>query len=812
MTQPLDAPGILMDIGITNVQSIQKPPHLVRCELWLGEDDSYVSHSQSVRTLILHSQFAEEHVAQARQKLISLGSAAPHLVLFEDSTPAFALISRVQSTFPEARVMTVGARLRQSIFRGQKPGDPSPINFYVPPTITTASGETPKGGAIFTLLRWMRGGIGGNAAPSRVGVLLAPAGTGKTALARELFNDFLQNKPEDPRTLRTTEPPYPLLIDRFAWINHEFRDASDNLADLVGHAIYKQSGFQPSIERIQRCLRYGAICPILDGFDELCATRPADFNADDTIAGLITALEGVEGSRILLTCRESFWHDNVDVRLQSQVTAFRLSPFSEDQRDEYLSKRFHQPETRSSKDKTISLLQKIASIRRAPTRGQGDELHNLSFLPWVVQFAAEAISDAVMSRSAFDSMGAPPEADPLGHVLWQFCRREQQRIGISMSSEGQIRFFSTLAALCDEFFSIDQVDSIHELLSEQPDYPNRKEHVEFLRKHGFLRIVGNETPYNCRFEYPEVQDYLRARLAVESIGGAPVAIGDDDVFRKCAVEQTRLVDFISLLLRWRMSSEEILLALSKQRERYVGITGRDVQPERAGLVQILFRVLRDTSLAAGQITREICVYFGDPSGRYVRDAFFSGLISRLDLRGISITNSRFKDVHLEHCTFDAATRFDNCVFEGEFGATSSNRHLGDVVVENCTLSEAAQATFRQHKNQVGRIPIDRSHIEDACHYTLKPFHIGQMRFRDRNYDDIRNQAAKASLVGHDLLDELIRTGVLEERKFGNRHRLQVADKAAVASFIQQSTPTGPVGQAINRIAASHIKSKRQGGT
>ncbi|MGL3210682.1 NACHT domain-containing protein [Bradyrhizobium sp. BR 1433] len=451
MTQPLDAPGILMDIGITNVQSIQKPPHLVRCELWLGEDDSYVSHSQAVRTLILHSQFAEEHLALARQKLISLGSAAPHLVLFEDSTPAFALISRVQSTFSEARVMTVGARLRQSIFRGQKPGDPSPINFYVPPTIMTASGQTPKGGAIFTLLRWMRGGIGGNAAPSRVGVLLAPAGTGKTALARELFNHFLQNKPEDPRTLRTTEPPYPLLIDRFAWINHEFRDASDNLADLVGHAIYKQSGFQPSIERIQRCLRYGAICPILDGFDELCATRPADFNADDTIAGLITALEGVEGSRILLTCRESFWHDNVDVRLQSQVTAFRLSPFSEDQRDEYLSKRFHQPETRSARDKTISLLQKIASIRRAPTRGQGDELHNLSFLPWVVQFAAEAISDAGMSRSAFDSMGAPPEADPLGHVLWQFCRREQQRIGISMSSEGQIKFFSTLAALCDEF-------------------------------------------------------------------------------------------------------------------------------------------------------------------------------------------------------------------------------------------------------------------------------------------------------------------------------------------------------------------------
>ena len=72
------------------------------------------------------------------------------------------------------------------------------------------------------------------------------------------------------------------------------------------------------------------------------------------------------------------------------------------------------------------------------------------------------------------------------------------------------------------------VNTIHGLLSDEASYQGSPRHVEFLRKHGFLRVIGKETPNNCRFEYPEVQDYLRARVAVDSICGDAKVLGDDD--------------------------------------------------------------------------------------------------------------------------------------------------------------------------------------------------------------------------------------------------------------------------------------------
>jgi hypothetical protein len=139
------------------------------------------------------------------------------------------------------------------------------------------------------------------------------------------------------------------------------------------------------------------------------------FGADDTIEGLIGALEGVRGSRILLTCRESFWHDNVDIKLQSKVTAFRLSPFSEAQRREYIGKRFPAESDQSKRDRTLALLQKISNIRatKNTTRSSG-ELLNLSFLPWVVQFAAEATDSDLLSNTVYESASATPEVDPSG--------------------------------------------------------------------------------------------------------------------------------------------------------------------------------------------------------------------------------------------------------------------------------------------------------------------------------------------------------------------------------------------------------------
>jgi len=798
-----DAENILMDIGIARTTPVQKPPHLTRCELWVGQEDSITAANSQLRVLILHSGFGDEHIATTKQKLASLGAGTVHLVLFEDSLPDFDLANKIQLAFPDSRCLTIGAALRQAIFRAQPIEEPARVDYFVPPTIVPADGAPFKDTAISTLISWIRGSDARTSVPSRIGILLAPAGSGKTALSIELFKNCLEHHRSDMRSRRTSEWPFPLLIDRFAWINQDIKEGADSLADLVSNAIYRQFRFRPPVDRIQRCLRYGAICPILDGFDELCATSPFIFGADETIRGLIGALEGVKGSRILLTCRESFWHDNIDVNLQSKITSFRLSPFSDSQRREYLKKRFPDAAEQPKRDKTLALLQKISSLRSK--NKPSEELVNLSYLPWVVQFAAEATDTNVLSNTVYETESATPDIDPLGHVLWQFCRREQQRIGISLSSDLQIRFFSSLAAISDEWFPADQVNLVHEILSAENDYPTELAHVEFLRKHGFLHISGGATPDNCRFEYPEVQDYLRARLAVESICGGASRLGDEDVFARCATEQTRLVDFISLLLRWRMSGDQIVSALSARR-RYLTETTTSVKTTAlAGMLQIVLRVLRDQSATSAGVAEDLCCYFGDGDGHNIDSAYFSGLISRLDLSGVWITNSTFENVQLEHIIFDRNTIFDNCEFRGEFGVALNCRQLGEAVLNSCKLSDSAMATFRQHKNNVGKGRIDRSHIEDACHRILRQFHIGQMGLRKKAFGDVLHEASKVSTIGEQILRELVKCDVLIESKGGTRHSLEVSDRGAVSAFIQQSTPRGTMAKAIDKLVSSYVK-------
>jgi len=180
----------------------------------------------------------------------------------------------------------------------------------------------------------------------------------------------------------------------------------------------------------------------------------------------------------------------------------------------------------------------------------------------------------------------------------------------------------------------------------------------------------------------------------------------------------------------------------------------------------------------------------------------------LDLKRVRVAGAVFRNAHLEHCRFDDETFFDGCHFEEEFRAALNCRGLGDVVLQDCTLSDDATATFRQHKNNVGRVRLDRIHIDDASHHILKQFRIGQMGFRTKNFDDIEHEAAKASPIGDDILVELIRSGVLKEKKAGIRRSLEVADKSAASAFLQQSTPRGSMAETIERLAKRFVKGQK----
>jgi predicted transcriptional regulator len=112
-----------------------------------------------------------------------------------------------------------------------------------------------------------------------------------------------------------------------------------------------------------------------------------------------------------------------------------------------------------------------------------------------------------------------------------------------------------------------------------------------------------------------------------------------------------------------------------------------------------------------------------------------------------------------------------------------------------------------HEKDVGSVPIDRRHIDDVARHILWQFQIGQTGFRSKSFDDVLHEAKKNSRIGEDVLDELIKRGVVKEEKAGSRRSLEIAEKGAVSSFLQQSILRGRLVDAIERLAKRHASKK-----
>jgi hypothetical protein len=167
---------------------------------------------------------------------------------------------------------------------------PARVENFVEQQITFP-GMTKPVPALRTIVRWLRGDI---ETTQRVAVLLAPGGQGKTSLVLEVFKHFATAK---------FESTIPLLVTNRAWEKN-----ADNVTDMEDvwrngiRECYPDAGLSP--ELLEKCLSLGAICPILDGLDELCTALPWGFKPDESISSLIFAFQGIAvDGRLLLTSR-----------------------------------------------------------------------------------------------------------------------------------------------------------------------------------------------------------------------------------------------------------------------------------------------------------------------------------------------------------------------------------------------------------------------------------------------------------------------------------------------------------------------------
>jgi hypothetical protein len=636
--------------------------------------------------------------------------------------------------------------------------------------------------SIFALAKWLRGE---RASENHVAVLLAPAGSGKTTLVKQLFGHLVRNH---------FRYAIPLLVEKSAWQRLPNQD-SVNLHEIWRAAV---NVWYPDailgIEHLERCLAFGAVCPIFDGLDELCTILPWEFNPEDTVRELLTIFNDQSGpGRLLITTRSSFWAENISPQTQSEVLQIELCPFSNIQRTAYIEKRF--VENVAKRERTNRILSRIASstsvYRTTPYRPTDDKLlipaesedpyHLVEFVPYVVMLSAESAdtdNDDVIDRYG-KHLGSN---DPLRGLLLALCDREIRRHSLDISTEQQVRIFETLTCEFGETFDLDDLSLVMDSLG----IPVTKS--EQFRSHAFLDYRNGR----YHFIFPFLADYLRASALRHWLTGVTKYQNIQALLRYCAGQPGSLLDGAAQLIRSTIAN---WIQLAAERKRL----DQPVDQSICGFFHLITFVAKAESASRKDVTAILLEIFGDPNTSTLSNIYLEGSISNLNFSGVTFRGCTFRDVEFAKCIFDKGTRFEECTFLGRF-LDDSCENFGAIEVLRSDLSAAARSAFQFGSVRGVEKLITKQQIIETTYDILRRFVRGPMGFVTRKQDGVRESVKRLSPFSEDLLDHLIKAGVLEEFITRQKKMLRVGDTRDVRLFIQNNLITGKLKTGVDELA------------
>lgn len=754
--------------------------------VWSGEAPGYFGNSET-RILFLSGDCGWQDVEKAAEELKRHALRGVPVVVRRAALRVREDLDRVKRITGAPQVAPLSDFLFAVVYRALGGTDHLTtgrsdfgLQYFVEPNVRFPSEEAAQP-AIAPLLKWLRSN--GSSGPN-VAVLLAPAGLGKTTTCEEVFRRSVP---------RNTSGIVPLLLKREQWANLAAR-GSLTMLDIwsSGIATWYPRALMGA-DQLERSLSAGVVRPILDGFDELCSFFPSDFSPTEIIAELLDVME--EG-RVLITSRTQFWEENVAPSVKAHILEIELHPFSGNQRDAYLLKRF--PEAPIKRDAAVRILGRLGSktqtrnTTHAPTSKLSFErlrratVPEVRFdsIPFVVALAAESadVDDPARLENygvLFDS------SDPLEDLLLKFCERERLRHRLKLTPAEQLKFFQTLAIEFGPKLTPEDIAlALEDTCGEDSDFSS-------LCNHALLIKEGD----HYRFRYDFVEDYLIARVVSARVLGLESAGNwSDRALRICSERSGPLVDRCVELIVGNLDSD--LLGRI--------CTAWDTRPidpsAEAGLTRILIELAK--RLAAG-VRRDhadiLLQMIGDRSTpRTFKRLNIAGPLVGLDMSGICFEECRFADLEFANCTFDGATEFRRCVFDGKFFVTTC-KGFTKAQFQDCELSVFARTTIQRENSELRRIPVTEEQIISAVQYVLAYFQIGAAGFRTRLAESM-DRRARHLPFGAELLRVLQQTGVLEVFSMSAGNAYRVAVTADVRMLLQNATPVGSVRVAIDALS------------
>lgn len=694
---------------------------------------------------------------------------------------------------PQVPVRTLHELLETSLRKVASDTDDQIPSVFLDPSIHISAGELPAADpghkALVALEEW----AGSAASPSRLGVLLAAGGVGKTTVSAALC-----------KSLRAKgKTPVLVTADRWARLSN-IVDIS--LWDIWNAALQHEGLSVPDMDTFDTYVKAGILFPILDGFDELCSQRSDKFEPGDLIEALLGLLAEEEG-RILITTRDAYWNEYVPEETRSGLWVSQLLPFNKQQVMKYFEKSFL-PQARPDYDRAVEI---VSTLQKAIPVDDGPGWRKSPLgVPAVVNLIREAARAEPSQSTAIKFSRADRPVDAVEEIITFVCERERVRRLIHAPSDRQKVLFTELATDLEEPFTREDIltwRSVH--LPELDSYPAEADAVP---SHFLLSFDGAK---RYRFRFALAAEFFAARWLADLIvaksqpSAESVAKAGRLLDRHSSTADTFLEKVAEFLIREPVLQVErgfpILFSAITQRDRVAGVSAK----AQSALVHLALSFATSRSPSGPKLERtEALLRLLGVTNAEIRDLRVEGLLSGLDLSAVSLVRCAFKNAGFIRCRFAPNRAFEECIFEGSLLFQGCEGLRRDSFV-GCRFSSEATAAIQQAVGAQGVFAVSEVQLRDGLREAFR-----QMGAPSRFHpiDELTRRRGKlaASVIGEAVWDALLESGTVQATDIGrgkDRGLFSIDREAAgaVVQFMNSGLAIESVGRALDSLRAKYLR-------
>jgi hypothetical protein len=560
-------------------------------------------------------------------------------------------------------------------------------------------------------------------------VIKAPAGVGKTTLAREVVRGVAAGA-KDHKVI-------PVYVEASHWGKLQLPSVSE-LWDIIRNSLMEfSSSLALREELFDYALKQGWICFVFDGFDELCANKLSNFKANDVLAELATLAQQSE-ARVVVTTRSLFWSGEVTVT-PPNVAIWELAPFIRAQAMRYFEFRFskQKPKLKAAQEIYGELTPHVGS----PVTPGGSRAQLIN-TPICVSMIAELAEQGRTSLSSSDSKPV------LQDILIKLCERDRRRQSFVTPPETQLHVFEELSISKYDEFGNEEL----EILGFDAEDIRSGRTVDHV-----LITSGSAGAYRMRYEF--LPPYFKAHhlLGVLADGHAVLNAQSRVLIADEANGRGYVLEHLVQLLPFPCFS------FIKEKAPHLVRAGREMRLFLFHLLRLALDSEQPKDTAGERSSQLFSIAFGaelQDGKREIRGLIVSGSIERLDLRNVAFLECSFRDVSFVNCVVDDTTTFVKCDFRGDFSVADQQKAWRKVRLVDPRAEPPASLAIQ---STIGSKSLDRDSIaRDAIRLAIEKFwHHGQLRRSLKIEDFNRGLIAKTQMASL-LLEVLRRSQVIED--------------------------------------------------